>query len=306
MAPNPATLPAAMSVSVIIPCRNGANTVAAAVRSALAQSEAPVEVIVVDDLSTDDTAKVAAVAGARVVRNATRRNAGGSRNAGLEAARGDLIAFLDADAVADRRWLETAREVLDRDSSIAGVGGRIVNGRASIFGKLDYYMNHSEWIGGEAGEKANVPTMAIVYRRSAIEGLRFPESNSGEDTAFALAVTRRGGRLWFDPRIAVTHNHERLSWSDYREKQVACGRTIFWTRSAFDRPGQFLVRFPILLFLFPHLWLMLLRMLKHGAVLDAVVLFPWFVAGELARIRGFLAAKREGISPSLYATEANR
>ena len=295
-----------MPVSVIIPCRNGANTVAAAVRSALEQSVRPHEVIVVDDASNDATAAVAEHAGARVVRNETRRNAGGSRNAGIDGSTGEFIAFLDADAVADREWLHVAGKILDDDSSIAAVGGRIINGRKSVFGKLDYYMNHSEWMGGSAGEKANVPTMAIVYRRSAIESLRFPESNSGEDTAFALAVTKRGGRLWFDPRIEITHNHERLDHRAYWEKQVACGRTIYWTRAALDRPGQFLVRFPFLLFLFPHLWLMLLRMIRRGAVIDAITLFPWFVAGELARIKGFFAAKREGVAPALFATETHR
>jgi glycosyltransferase involved in cell wall biosynthesis len=284
----------AVPISVVIPCRNGANTVAAAVRSALAQSEVPLEVIVVDDESTDESGDVARKEGARVIRNATRRNAGGSRNAGMAEAKGDLIAFLDADAVASRDWLKIAREVLDRDSTIAGVGGRIINGRSSIWGKLDYYMNHSEWIGGaEAGEKANVPTMAIVYRRTAIDGLRFPETNSGEDTAFAMAIRGRGGRLWFDPRITVVHNHERLDRHSYWDKQVACGRTIYWTRKNFDRPGRFLVRFPFLLFLFPHLWLMLLRMLRRGLIADAVTLFPLFVAGELARVRGFFTEARQ-------------
>jgi glycosyltransferase involved in cell wall biosynthesis len=292
-----------VKTSVIIPCRNGANTVADAVRSALAQTERPVEVIVVDDASTDDTAAIAEGAGARVIRNETRRNAGGARNAGMVAASGDLLAFLDADAVASPDWLARSRSILERNPAVAAVGGRIINGRSSVYGKLDYYMNHSEWTArSAAGQKANVPTMAIVYRRSAIEGIRFPESNSGEDTAFALAVTARGGKLWFDPAITVTHNHERLDWDSYWNKQVACGRTIYWTRKVFDRPGQFLVRFPVLLFLFPHLWLMLLRMVRSGRILDAVGLFPWFVAGELARVRGFFAAMREGVSPSLYAT----
>jgi glycosyltransferase involved in cell wall biosynthesis len=292
-----------VNVSVIIPCRNGAKTVADAVRSALEQTERPAEVIVVDDASTDETSSVASAAGARVLRNTTRRNAGGARNAGIVAAKGELLAFLDADAVAAPDWIARSRAILEANPAVAAVGGRIINGRESVYGKLDYYMNHSEWTSASAaGEKANVPTMAIVYRRSAIEGLRFPESNSGEDTAFALAVTARGGKLWFDPAITVTHNHERLDWASYWNKQVACGRTIYWTRKVFDRPGQFLVRFPFLLFLFPHLWLMLLRMIRGGKFMDAVALFPWFVAGEMARVRGFFAAMREGVSPSLYAT----
>ncbi|HEY0787192.1 MAG TPA: glycosyltransferase [Thermoanaerobaculia bacterium] len=279
---------------MIIPCRNGARTVGAAARSALAQSVAPAEVLVVDDASEDGTAAAAEEAGARVIRNGVRRNAGGARNAGLEVASGDLIAFLDADAVAASDWLERASAFLESHPEFAAVGGSIVNGRPDRYGSLDYFMNHSEWIAGAPGERTTFPTMSVVYRRSAIEGLRFLESNSGEDTAFALEVRARGGRLWFDPGIRITHNHERLDWPSFRDHQVVCGRTIFWTRSLLDRPGKFLVKWPILLFTFPHLWLMLLRMVRSGHALDAIRLFPWFVGGELARIRGFFAAKREG------------
>ena len=220
-----------MRASVVIPCRNAANTVRDAVASAFSQSEPPAEVVVVDDASTDLSADAAREAGARVIRNATRRNAGGARNVGMEATRGELVGFLDADAVAPKDWLARARIAFERDPSIAGVGGRIVNGRPGRYGELDYYLNHSEWIAaGRPGPKANIPTMAIVYRREAIGPVRFPETNTGEDTVFALAVTARGGRLWYDPEIAVVHRHERLDPRAFWEKQVACGRTIYETR----------------------------------------------------------------------------
>ena len=135
--------------------------------------------------------------------------------------------------------------------------------------------------------------MAIVYRRSAIGPVRFPESNTGEDTAFALAVLARGGKLWYDPEIAVTHRHERLDWDSFWEKQVACGRTIYETRAKLDRPGKALVRFPPLLFLFPHLWMTVARMARAGHAGRAVALFPWLFTGEVARIRGFFEARRE-------------
>ena len=124
-----------MRTSVVIPCRNAARTVGDAVASACAQSEPPAEVVVVDDASTDDSADAARQAGARVIRNAARRNAGGARNVGLEATRGDLVAFLDADAVAPKDWLARARQAFARDPTIAGVGGRIVNGRPGRYGE---------------------------------------------------------------------------------------------------------------------------------------------------------------------------
>lgn len=281
-----------MRVSVVVPCRNAARTVGDAVASAFAQSEPPAEVVVVDDASTDASADAARQAGARVIRNASRRNAGGARNAGIDATEGDLLGFLDADAVAPADWLERARLAFAGDPTIVGVGGRIVNGRPGRYGELDYYLNHSEWIAaGRPAAKANIPTMAIVYRRDAIGPVRFPESNTGEDTAFALAVTARGGRLWYDPAIAVTHRHERLDWESFWQKQVACGRTIYETRRDYDRPGKSLVRFPALLFLFPHLWITVGRMLNAGHGGKALTLFPWLFTGEVARIKGFLQAR---------------
>jgi len=285
-----------MRASVIIPCRNGARTLPTTLESVFRQTFLPDEVIVVDDASEDETAAVAEAAGARVIRNAVQRNAGGARNAGIDVATGEMLAFLDSDAEASSDWLERANGVLERDPSIAGVGGRILNGRPDRYGSLDYYMNHSEWMtpAGE-GEKRAIPTMGIVYRKSAVGDLRFPESNWGEDTAFALAIQERGGTLWYDPGITITHRHERLDYASYRRHQVACGKTIYWTRAALDRPGKFLVRWPATLFLFPHLWLMILRMIRAGYAWNAIRWLPWLVAGEFARIEGFFEARRMGV-----------
>lgn len=87
-------------ISVIIPVYNGAAMVAQAIDSALGQSLPPLEVIVVDDGSTDGTAAVLAAYGRRI-RHLRIAHAGVSaaRNAGLNASRGNLLAFLDADDI---------------------------------------------------------------------------------------------------------------------------------------------------------------------------------------------------------------
>src|SRR3954469_1740422 len=100
---------AAPLVSVIIPCFNYEQWVGAAVRSALAQDWPAIEVIAVDDGSTDGTPEVLASFGdaIRVIR---RPNGGlnAATSTGFEAATGELITFLDADAA----WQTTPRRLL--------------------------------------------------------------------------------------------------------------------------------------------------------------------------------------------------
>ena len=94
----------APSVSVVLPTRNRAALTRLAVESVLAQTYTDLELIVVDDGSTDDTpACLAALDDPRLVqiRLQRPRGGGGARNVGLERARGEWIAFQDS----DDRWL---------------------------------------------------------------------------------------------------------------------------------------------------------------------------------------------------------
>ncbi len=94
-------------ISCVIPVFNGERYLGEALESVLAQSYQPLEVIVVDDGSTDGTAEVARRYGERV-RYVWQPNAGetAARNLGLTAAQGEFIAFLDADDVWHSEKLE--------------------------------------------------------------------------------------------------------------------------------------------------------------------------------------------------------
>jgi len=96
-----------MSVSVIIPVYNGERFVGEAIESVLAQTYAPLEIIVVDDGSTDGTAKVVHRY-CNMVRYVYQDNAGAAaaRNHGVAISRGEYLAFLDADDLWDRKYLE--------------------------------------------------------------------------------------------------------------------------------------------------------------------------------------------------------
>jgi glycosyltransferase involved in cell wall biosynthesis len=89
-------------ISVVIPAYNSSKTITRAVESAQNQKDVKVEIIVVDDASTDNTAEVVRSlqkndSRIRLIRHETNKQVGQARNTGIDAATADWIAFLDAD-----------------------------------------------------------------------------------------------------------------------------------------------------------------------------------------------------------------
>lgn len=100
-------------ISIVIPCYNAARYVGDAIRSALAQTYRPVEVVVVDDGSTDASLNVIRSFGSDIrYTTGPNRGAPAARNSGVELARGELIQFLDADDLLNPAKLETQTRVL--------------------------------------------------------------------------------------------------------------------------------------------------------------------------------------------------
>lgn len=112
------------TVSVIIPCYNGARFVGTTIASALRQTHAPLEIIVVDDGSTDDSAAIARAYGhpVRVIQQ-TNQGESSARNVGIATAQGRYLAFLDADDLLDERALEVLLDaVRDVPDGVACMG----------------------------------------------------------------------------------------------------------------------------------------------------------------------------------------
>lgn len=112
-----------MNVSVVIPNHNYAKTLGRCLRSVQRQTVRPIEVIVVDDRSTDDSVRIAEAAGATVVRHPVNRGVSAARNTGVAASRGDVVFFLDSDVALAPDAIEQALRVLADDPDCGCVFG---------------------------------------------------------------------------------------------------------------------------------------------------------------------------------------
>jgi glycosyltransferase involved in cell wall biosynthesis len=110
-----------MNISVVIPTFNEEKLLGRCLESLQKQTEKPFEIIVVDNNSTDRTATIAKEMGARVI-SEKQQGISFARNAGFNAARGDIIARLDADTTAVPNWIERIKKDIETDGKDAVFG----------------------------------------------------------------------------------------------------------------------------------------------------------------------------------------
>ena len=200
-------------VSVVIPTQNRRGLISRAIDSVLRQSWAANEILVVDDGSTDDTAGFVAVAypDVQVLRQESR-GVSAARNAGIRAAQGALIAFLDSDDEWLPRKLERQLQAM-RESPGALLCHTdeiwIRNGR-----RVNPMKKHQKF-GGRIFEKALPlcvisPSSVLVDRRLFDEVGLFDESLPAcEDYDLWLRVCARFPVLFVDEPLMVKHGgHE--------------------------------------------------------------------------------------------------
>lgn len=237
--------PAESPLLSVVMCVHDVETyLAEALQSVLGQSIASLEVVVVDDGSTDDSAAIAAdlAAGDGRVRVVRQPNAGlgAARNAGVRHARGAFLTFCDGDDVVPPGSYEAMMAALDRSGSdmVVGTVERLA-GRGRRMGRL-MRENHARRRMGVTLDDmpqmlADVFAVNKVFRRSFWDrtGLRFPEGTRYEDqptmTRAFLATDRfdvlaQTVYLWRkrEDRSSITQNRHRIE--DLRDR-LATKRT---------------------------------------------------------------------------------
>ena len=152
-------------ISVVIAVNNGAKFLAAALNSVLRQTRAPGEIIVVDDGSTDASPDIAAGFGPpiRVLRYPHRGGAS-ALNAGIAEARGELLAFIDADDLWSDEKLAQQSAILASDLSVEAVFGGVIQ-----FTDMDCSIVEPDEIKQKSKCFIGVHKTAMLIRRAAFD-----------------------------------------------------------------------------------------------------------------------------------------
>ncbi len=194
-------------LSVIIASYNSKRTINDCIQSLEKQTaDKDFEIIVIDS-STDDTAAIVKerFPQVNVYQSKERKYPESARNIGISVAKGEIIAFIDADCVADKHWI---REILKAHQSPQPViGGAIANGNPGYVGWAAYFCELVQWMPcARTKWLTDVATGNTSYKREVFEKYGgYMEGTYSADTAFHWRLRQNGVRLYFEPSILVYH-----------------------------------------------------------------------------------------------------
>jgi GT2 family glycosyltransferase len=212
--------------------------------SCLDQQDGPHDVIVVIDHNPDLQAYVAVeFPRLQVLPNSHGRGLSGARNSGVETASGDILAFIDDDAVAPPDWIGRLLAHYD-NRAVMGVGGRIdpvwTHGRPAWFPREFDWVVGCSYLGLPEGVAPvrNLIGCNMSFRRaifSIVGPFREAQGRSGdngagcEETDFCIRASSAfpGSQILYDPDIAVRHilSEQRQTWSYFFRRCREEGRS---------------------------------------------------------------------------------
>lgn len=198
------------NISVVIPLFNKEREIARAIRSVLAQTVQPLEIIVVDDGSTDGSAAEVEAVASPLVRLIRQENRGVSaaRNRAIAEARGQWVALFDGD---DRWQTGYLEEIVRLMKSYPGCGAyatsfRVDDGRRMVDGDTPRREGVVDFFAEALRRYVLIPSAATLDRRLVLELGGFPEGMKlGEDQWLWTRLARRA-RVCFSPERLVVYS----------------------------------------------------------------------------------------------------
>ena len=212
-------------ISVVVCVYNGAKTIRKCLDGLVGLKYPNFEILVVDDGSLDDTASLVSGYNVRLI---STPNGGLSRarNRGLAEAKGEIVAYIDADATPDPHWL-TYLAYTFKHSGHAGVGVPNIHPKSDLI---------ADCISRSPGnpchvlltdvEAEHIPGCNMAFRRSELEAVGGFDSRfriAGDDVDVCWKIRQRGWTLGFNPAAMVWHE-PRPTIYGYWKQQLNYGR----------------------------------------------------------------------------------
>lgn len=205
-----------MNVTIIMPARNAEGCIGTALESLRAQTYEDFELLVVDNGSTDRTGEIATKYADRVIREG-KPGLSNARNAGIQAASGEILAFTDADCIADAGWVERiVRFFRDHPDEVVVTGetrvpkaGFVADSISALGfpggGQLGFARM---WRVDEQGYTTKLTGCNFALRKDVLVkvGLFHPAlMAANDDSEMGLRMIRNGLRIRFLPKLLIFH-----------------------------------------------------------------------------------------------------
>lgn len=223
-------------VSIIIPAKNAQATIKKCIDSIARQSYKNYELIVVNDGSTDKTAQILRDYPRARVLTTPGTGPSKARNTGIAQAKGEFVAFTDADCVLDYHWIEELLKGFINER-IAGVGGiqksptdetefgKKVQEFLKIFGFISDYMQP----GAKIKSANHNPSCNVMYRKSILveSGGFLTGLWPGEDVELDYRIKKNGYLLMFNPE-AVVYHYRPSNFKEFNRMMFNYGQAQGW------------------------------------------------------------------------------
>ena len=213
-------------ISVVVCTRNGARTLHKCFEGVRELEYPNFEVIVVNDGSTDRTAEITRAYGFRLV-STPNKGLGAARNLGMEAATGEIVAYLDDDAYPDPHWL-TYLAATFRRTTFAGVGGPNIPplGNGSIADCIANAPGGPIHVLLTDSEAEHIPGCNMAFRKAALQAIGGFDPQfraAGDDVDVCWRLQDQGWKLGYNPAAMVFHLR-RTSARAYWKQQLGYGK----------------------------------------------------------------------------------
>ena len=264
------------TVSVIIPAHNAGNCLPMLIDSLLNQSRKADEILVVDDHSTDSTTDVARRYGILLLQNNTNKGPAAARNLGIKASINEILAFIDADCIADQDWIKNILEEF-KDSREKVIVGKINIPKSTFLGDSISALGFPAgghmgldkmWRVDNEGRTNHITTANFALRKKTMLKIGLFDETfpyGCEDVEFSIRCRRENIPIYYKKNMIYIHAPRKefrsfIKWhivrgrsNYYLKKKIKRVRNFIWLRgwSSMNICRKYVldVKFPLIIFL---------------------------------------------------------